>query len=259
MKKFFKFVGIFIILVIVAFAAAMYFTSSATTPVDNFFKSVKAGNYNEAQRYLSAEFKRNTSLAQLKKVFPYSKFKHYQDCSFLTREVNANGTGKLKGKIEFSDGSFIPVKVFLVKENGKWKINAIFVEKAGIINSSSIAQSRSPKELARETMAKLADAIYTGKFDNFYAYTSPQFQKSVSLKKLESVFSKFKSLPVDWSNIKTTTPIVTKKEITDKGVLRIIGYSPLNSNKIKKIEFQLEYFKNNGKYELVGVFIKPVK
>ncbi len=260
MKKLLKFMGIFIVIVIVAFGVAMFLTSDLKQTADNFFKSIKSGNYEQASKYLSTNFKQSTTMEQLKRAFPLSRFKNYKSCSFSTREVNADGTGKLKGKVEFTDGSSIIVEISLIKENDSWKIDNIQLPKSGIIHSQnsptkSVQKVNTPDfiVIVQETMQKLGKAISTGYYSDFYSYTAPQFQNSVSLEKLSNAFYPFKSIPIDWERVGTLTPVIEERKTLKNGVLKLVGYFP---SEPKKVGFDFEYFKNGEKWQVVGVFLK---
>jgi len=258
-KKLFKFLMILVVLGILAFALAMFFTKDLASTADSFFKSIKNGNYNEAEKYLSVNFKRATTMDQLRKAFPVSRFKNYKDCSFTTREANADGTGKLKGKINFEDGSAIPIEIALIKENGSWKIDHITLPRSGLITSPSrVVDAKKQNQddivvIVKETMSKLGNAIATGYYSNFYSYTAPQFQNSVNIEKLEKAFEPFKQVPIDWKSVGNLDPIIQKKEKENNGVLKVLGYFPTQP---KKVGFDFEYYKNNGKWQIVGVFLK---
>ncbi len=255
MKKFFKFLGIAFILVVIAIAAALFFTSDLTQTVDNFFNAIKNNNYTEAQNYLSRNFKSTTTVAEIKRAFPYSRFKHYSGYSFKNREVNADGTGTLKGSIKFSDGSILPIKIELVKENDEWKINHISLPRTGLTTGSQ-QQKSSPtqyKALVHKSISELVNAIQNNDYSNFYSDTSVEFKKSVSLEKTKRVFSRFKAVNINWNDIGSMSPVITSQETKDNGVLELKGYYP---TKPVHLGFRLEYVKNNGKYKIFGVFIK---
>ncbi len=260
MKKLLKFIGIVIVVGIVAFGVTMYFTSNLKQTADNFFNSIRAGNYEQASEYLSTNFKHNTTMEQLKRAFPFSRFKNYKSCSFSTRVVNADGTGKLKGKVEFTDGSSIMVEISFIKENDNWKIDYIKLSKSGIAQSQNrptngVHRVNTPDlvVIVQETMQKLGKAISTGYYSDFYAYTAPQFQNSVSLENLSKAFNPFKSAPVEWEKVGTLTPVIEERKTYKNGVLKLVGYFP---SKPKKVGFDFEYYKNGEKWQVVGVFLK---
>lgn len=256
MKKFFKFLGIVFILAVVAIAAVFYFTSDLSQTADDFFKSIKNNDYTKAQEYLSSNFKQNTPVDALKRAFPYARFKHYSGCSFSNREVNADGVGKLKGSIEFDDGSKLPVTIQLIKENDKWRINYIVLSPSGLSTSSPNNQpqkTESYPELVHKTMVELASAIKSNYYSNFYSSTSEEFRRSVTIDKLKAVFSRFSSVGINWDDIRNLRPVITRKEIENNGVLKILGYYPTTP---RHLEFDFEYLKNNGQYRIFGVFLR---
>ncbi len=259
MKKFFKFLGIVFILVVISIAAVLFFTSDMTQTVDNFFNSIKNNNYTEAQNYLSGNFKSTTTVAQIKRAFPYSRFKHYSGYSFKNREVSANGTGTLKGSIKFSDGSILPIKIELVKENDEWKINHISLPRVGLTTSSTPQPTNKPiryETMVHKTIVELVNAIQSNDYSKFYSDTSAEFKKSVSIDKTQRVFSRFRDVNINWGDIGSMSPVITSKEVKDNGILELKGYYP---TKPAHLGFRLEYVKNNGQYKIFGVFINIKK
>lgn len=255
MKKFFKFLGGFFLLVLIALGIGLYFTQDLTQTADNFFRAIKNNNYSQARQYTSAGFNQVTSIEGLKMAFPYERFKHYQECSFNSnREASADGTGKLKGSIKFDDGSMIPIEIELVKENDNWKIDHINLPKSGIQQQDRAKESLDVKSLVQQTMKQFAAAIQSGDYKNFYRSAAYQFRQSVPLEKLPKAFDQFKSL-IDWSLISQTNPVIQSKKIDNRGILKVSGYYPTSP----KIAFELEYFKNSGVWELLGIFIKPMQ
>jgi uncharacterized membrane protein len=249
MKKLFKFLIFLAVFFVIAIVAANYFTNDLSTTADNFFKAIKNNDYNKATQYLSEDFKRTTNLSQLKEVFPQSRFKNYESCSFLAKVANMDGTGKLKGKVKFSNGSAIPIKIYLVKENKKWKINHIILPRSGVSqteqqepNQPQLPQINYTK-LVKETMVKLGKAIATANYSDFYSYAASQFRQSVSLDKLQNSFNQFRQAPINWENVGNLDPIIQKKELQQNGIMKLIGYFPSHPY---KVGFDFEYYKNNN-------------
>ncbi len=258
MKKFLKFLGILFILVIIAIVAAFYFTSDLPQTADSFFEAIKSNDYVKAQEYLSENFKSTTPVSVLKRAFPYDRFKHYSGYSFKNREVTADGVGTLKGTLKFDDGSVMPIKISLIKENGEWKIDHISLAPSGISSNSSTTgaentTSVSYPDLVHRTVVDFVNAIQSNDYSNFYSSTSYQFKRSVSVDKLKNAFSKFSSVGINWGDIRNLKPVITKKEVQDNGILKLIGYYPTSP---KHLGFDFEYIKNNGQYKIIGVFLR---
>lgn len=257
MKKFFKFLGIAFVLFIIAFAAVLFFTSDLTQTVDDFFNAVKNNNYTRAEHYLSGNFKSTTTVEQLKRAFPHSRFKYYSGCSFKNREVDASGTGTLKGSIKFSDGSIMPIKIELIKENDEWKINHISLPRAGLTTGTAVKNTMGQHiTMVHKTIVELVNAILSRDYSKFYSETSTEFKQSVSKDKIKRVFGKFSSVNINWKDIGNMSPVITFQKVKNNGILEIKGYYP---TKPEHLGFRLEYVKNNGQYKIFGIFIKLEK
>ncbi|WP_025209134.1 DUF4878 domain-containing protein [Hippea sp. KM1] len=261
MKKLFKFLVFLLVLGAIAVAAAFFFTSSLPQTADDFFKAIKNNDYNKAAEYLSENFKSATPVYRLKAALPYERFKHYSGYSFNVREVNADGTGKLKGVLEFDDGSKLPITIRLIKENDQWKINYIKLPPSGLtVNQQSNNQPKAPKAsydaLVHKTMVGLVYAIMNDDYEGFYRSTSRQFQRSVALEKIKSVFSQFKGVNINWNDIPNMKPVIKSSKIKSNGVLKIVGYYPTQP---RHLGFDFEYLKNNGEYKVFGVFLRLEK
>ncbi|BBB32085.1 conserved hypothetical protein [Thermotomaculum hydrothermale] len=289
MKTFFAIIGalfvFFVVFVVGIFVAVSYFSSPLTSTADNFFTSIKNNNYQEAEKYLSENFKRITTIDEVKKAFPYDRFKYYTDCTFYTKEANADGTGKLEGKVNFYDGSFLKIKVDLIKENGDWKIDHIHLPQTGLsetqesnpinttnpnnsnqnntnqnnfsnteINTTQVNNSSLNEEyLVHTNMVKLVKAILSDDYTDFYNSTSPQFKQTVSIVRMQEAFKVFKQAKINWQDIKNMKPVITSKEKEEHGIISFKGYYPTTP---VHLGFNFEFINNNGEYQVFGVFLK---
>lgn len=111
--------------IVIIIGLAVYFTSGLTGPAREQLATLKAGNIDAAYNMTSAGFKDQTSLEEFKKyVDKQAILTHYKSFSFLERRVD-NGLGYLSGEIEDADGKKMKIEYQLVKEDGKWKIQAM--------------------------------------------------------------------------------------------------------------------------------------
>ena len=285
MKTFFKIIFILFILFVGFIAAVMYFTSPITLTAENFFYAIQNNNYREAGKYLSANFKKTTTVEQVKQAFPYERFKNFAGCSFTNRSVTADGTGMLEGKVEFKDGSFMKVKINLIKENGEWKIDHITVPKAGLTevdtngwgsseqnadnnranyqqpsNQNENSQSSqtqganlNEEQLVHSAMVSLVNAILSDDYNDFYNSTSTPFKNTVSLVRTQSAFRPFKNVKINWQDIKDMKPVITSREKEEQGIIKYLGYYPTSP---LKVYFNFEFYPENGEYKIFGAFLK---
>lgn len=124
LKRFYISLAIFAILGIVVFAVVFGVTNSLVVVADGFFAELSRGDYEAAYGYLSAEFHDNTSVAELQAFAQDSALAGYADAVWLDRSIYGDD-GYLDGEVETADGEYIPVEIFLLRENGSWKIYQI--------------------------------------------------------------------------------------------------------------------------------------
>lgn len=257
MKRLLKILGVLVFLGIIGFAVAMFFTSDLADVANNFFTAIKNGDYSKAQTYVSTDFKRVTPLSKLKSFFPYDKFKNYSGCSFSNRVKRADGTAELKGKITFADGSFLPVKITLIKEGGEWKINYISLPSAGVNKASDKAPNSASDtgytSLVKKTMAAVVNGILNNDYSNLYKLASDNFKAQVPQERLADVFKRFASVNINWSDIKYMEPVIKQKNVLENGILRLEGYYPTSP---KKVGFRFEYSKDDSNWKIEGVFLR---
>ncbi len=286
MKTFFKIVLVLFILFAGFIAAVMYFTSPISLTAENFFYAIQNNDYQKAGKYLSTNFKRTTTVEQVMKAFPHKRFKDFAGCSFNNRKVNADGTGMLEGKVNFTDGSFMKVKIDLVKENDEWKIDHITVPKAGLTevdangwgsseqnadnnranyqqpsNQNENTQGSKPsqnanlnaEQLVHSSMVSLVNAILTDDYTDFYNSTSTPFKNTVSLVKTQTAFRPFRNVKINWQDIKDMKPVITNREKEDHGIIKYEGYY---NTAPKPLYFNFEFYPENGEYKIFGAFLK---
>ena len=275
MKTFFKIILILFILFAGFIGVVMYFTSPISLTAENFFSAIQNNDYQAAGKYLSSNFKRTTTVAEVKKAFPYERFKNFTGCSFNSRKVNADGTGMLEGKVNFKDGSFMKVKIDLIKENNEWKIDHISVPTAGLTevdnngwgSADNNANNQQPlnqttnnqgttldeTQLVHSTMMSLVNAILTDDYNDFYNSTSTPFKNTVSLVKTQSAFRPFRNVKINWQEMKDMKPVITRREKEENGIIKFEGYYNTSP---KPLHFNFEFYPENGGYKIFGAFLK---
>jgi hypothetical protein len=260
-KTIFKFIVYFVILAIIFIIFTVYFTNDAVSNVDEFFNAIKNNNYQKASEHLSIEFKNKVDITRLKTIFPYSEFRNYKECSCIKREYNSttdntNNTkkerlSKIAGIIEFENNKKLPIQFTFIKENEEWKINDI---KFPILKNTIFPNNAT--HLVKESMLKLAKAIRTNDYREFYNYIGPQIRIKASLNDIKNIFMKFKKTPINWKELKNSEPVIEQKEMSKNGVVKFVGYFPVENH---KIGFIFEYYKNYEEWKLVGLSIKIIE
>lgn len=129
--KVMKIILIVLLCIIGVIAAAFYFTSGLTDAARDQLNTIKAGDIKAAYNMTSKAFQNATSFAEFESLVEKTPvLKNYEDATFTERSVE-NGTGHLKGSIKATDGSQMLIEYQLVKEDGKWKVQAFKLSAAG--------------------------------------------------------------------------------------------------------------------------------
>lgn len=106
-------------------AAAFYFTSGLTEPVDRQIAALQKGDLQAAYEETSVAFKESTSFEDFTRFVQSNPIlTKISGHTFSSRKID-NGIGYLSGKLTTEGGGVQPVAYRLVKENDTWKILSI--------------------------------------------------------------------------------------------------------------------------------------
>ncbi len=123
-KPFLVIVSVCAAIGIVAFVGALGMTSNLVTVTDAFLCELSQGDYDAAYGHLSREFTGDTSVEELQVFAQESALADYSEATWWQRSVEGD-EGFLDGEIETEGGEFIPVTIWLLKEDDSWKIYQI--------------------------------------------------------------------------------------------------------------------------------------
>ncbi len=123
--------------VIAAAAAAggLSLTHGLADTAEGFFLAVQVNDMEKARGYLSEEFSAATSPPALDKFLDEASLKQYKSASWSKRAI-VNSRGELEGVITTATGSSVPVRIYLVKEHGSWKIYSIQKPAPGLLKGT---------------------------------------------------------------------------------------------------------------------------
>ena len=139
--------GILVAIVLIVFLA-LFFTRGLPDAAREQLSAIKSGDTAVAYSMTSKAFQQESSMDDFKKfIDKYPVLHDYKDITFTERKIE-NGLGYLNGTIEGTDGSKMQIEYQLVKENDKWKIQAIRISDVGL--SSSAEDTQSPFQAAND-------------------------------------------------------------------------------------------------------------
>jgi len=121
-----------VVIFIVIFGLTFIFTGAILSGIGNTGKdelaALRQGKIEEAYSYTSTPFQNTVNLATFKKfVSQFPQWRDSVDSTFTDIEYK-NDYATINGTLDMKDGSAVPMQMVLIKEDGKWKINAINIE-----------------------------------------------------------------------------------------------------------------------------------
>lgn len=257
MKKLLIGVSVVAVLVAVILVVVFQMTSGIVDVADNFFAAAAEQDYETAYTFLSSDFKAATSMDELERFLAQSAVGDYIKGHWNSRSVSG-GQGELEGEIETGDGGSVPIKLTLVKEEGKWKILSIQKSSAGLIESenggATIPDQRRLTMLTDESMHDFALAVNAGDFGGFHSNISALWRSQISKEELFDIFKSFSEQEVDLTVLEGITPVFSEEPyIDDNGVLRLVGYYPTQPS---VTNFRLSYLYEHPEWKLAGINVR---
>ena len=131
MKRWMKIVLGVVVVIVLAVAGGLYFTSGIVDTANDFFKAVQQKDMVKARGYLAEELKASADERTLAAFLARNALTSVKDTSCSSREVSG-GKGELTGTVTTESGGTVPLKLIFVKEKDVWKIYAIQKPAAGL-------------------------------------------------------------------------------------------------------------------------------
>lgn len=121
-----------VVIIAAIIGAAFYFTQGIANAANDQLLNIKAGNIDKAYSMTTKAFQNETSLEQFKAlVNQFPVLNDFKEVTFWERKVE-NNTGYLSGTIESNSGAKMKLEFQLIKEDGKWKIQAMRLSEVGM-------------------------------------------------------------------------------------------------------------------------------
>ena len=274
-----KILGGFIALIVIVVGLVFWATSGMTEVADNFFKEVKAKQYDKAYAMLSEDFKRATSEKQMIAFLEGSGLTEYKSSSWGNRSFEGE-KGKLEGSITTESGGAVPLTINFVKAaDGTWQIYSIAKPEAGtrIEKSNSTTQKADQKSelttksttnnkkpnnsaasdeqqylsMVKNTIHQFAVSINQKNMAELRDHTAKLFRDQVGLDKFNQAFASFMQMGIDFTALDPMEPhLSSQPRIDENGGLHLEGYYETTP---KRFHFALVYVQEEGKWKLVDI------
>jgi len=260
-------IGLGIVLVVAGtiIFVAFRLTGGLTRPAEEFFTLIRDGRAKDAYLSASREFQASASEEVFSTFLKESAIAGYESASWSSRSVS-NNIGELEGSIKTRAGGLIPIKIKLVKEDGRWKIHAIEKAAAGLVETPGETEppgtpSREaglPPEgelmaMAGASIQLLARAINAKDFSEFHQATAKVWQDQVTPEALMESFKSYIEQGADLTFMKDMTPEFQEKpSIDENGILVLKGTYPTRPS---VLSFTIKYIRQDSEWKLVGIFV----
>ncbi len=146
--KYWLFASVGCLLFLVLAAAITFFfyyvfkaTADPLKVVNQQLEAVRAGDLDKAYSYCSIGFKQTTNYESFRNfISSYPQMKTSREFTSLNRDIS-NGTAKLKGNLNGTDGSTTAAEYHLVREARNWRIQYIDLGSAGATQQNAPVQT----------------------------------------------------------------------------------------------------------------------
>jgi hypothetical protein len=260
-------IGLVIVLVVIGAIILFVFTLTGGLPrsADQFFTLIREGKAKDAYLSGSREFQASASEEDFAAFLKSSTIADYESASWSSRSISGK-IGELEGSIKTRSGGVVPIKLRLIKEDGKWKIHAIEKAAAGLVKTptetaSKESTSKEPtvpsgddlKAMTNASMLLLARAINTKNFSELYNASAKVWQSQTTAEALKESFIKYTEQNVDLTFVEGMSPEFKEKpSIDNNGILILKGSYPARP---APLNFTVKYIREESEWKLVGIFI----
>ncbi len=237
-----------------------WLTGDISKAGDDFFVAAANDDMDSVYALLSSDFQATTSKEKLRAYLKENGLNDVTDTSWSSRSISGS-TGSLEGSLTTAKGDEIPIMLKLVNSDAGWKIQSVTKEQAGF--RSDVSQSSGPPlpsrderiALTRLTTSDFVDGMLAPTMEGFYETFSSEFQREITLDKLEEGFSGFKGKQ-ELKVFKGKTPMFKQTgKIDEEGILRIEGFYKISPT---RLNFIYEYTFVGTEWKLLGLNVKAV-
>ena len=186
------------------------------------------------------------------------------------RTLELSNRSRIRGTLIDLGGQDVKFTVDVVREEGKWKINA-FVDddRANVGPGAWFKQIPFRDDLNRltgETIAIFRESIEAGSMGAFYNYMSDSFTIGITLERIQTAYQPYIDADVDLTGIETLTPVylelptfedvglgVDEEDFTTiEDVMILQGFYPVEP---KPVPFKLSYVYEHPEWKLFQFLI----
>ena len=263
MKRWMKIVLGVVVVIVLAVAGGLYFTSGIVDTANDFFKAVQQKDMVKARGYLAEELKASADERTLAAFLARNALTSVKDTSWSSREVSG-GKGELTGTVTTETGGTVPLKLIFVKEKDAWKIYAIQKPAAGLQTdkpSSTAAAAIATIPGKAEQIALIKQSTYNfvasatmKDMGHFRSTVSNLWQQQFTTEQLNQSYKAVMDSGANWLALNNLDPILTSEASVDgNGVLVLNAYYPTTPTRVHVVQ---KFVNEGGAWKLIGFHLQ---
>lgn len=210
-----KVFGALIVIIAAIIALVLWLTSDLVDAGNSFFAKLREGDQKGAYELTTPGFRQSASPERFAAFVKQYQFEKAQAPSWSNRSIQGSGDnarGTLKGSLKDGGGNTQTLEVRLSKVQGKWRVQHVDVEIAGLQGGqASSADKRIPGEsdlvrLVHESNLIFARAARERSMQAFHAHIAERFRAKYGVADLDKAFAAMMNPDVNLVAIENFTP-----------------------------------------------------
>jgi hypothetical protein len=171
--------------------------------------------------------------------------------------------GRVEGEVTTRNGSPLKQELVFFRKGRKWELHIVREppdSTARLLLEEAMASQPAPegmRELAAETIGRLADALESGDFGIFHRDMAPQLREGLTPEALAESFAWLAEpeLELDWKALRGAAPVLEGKPVVDpEGRLALAGHVEAGG---KRVGFQMDFVYETPMWMLTAIRIRP--
>lgn len=256
MKTIQKVISGVLVVVVLGLAAVSCSTEEGPTKIaDGFLAAAREGDMPKAYSYLSEDFQKIASQADLAAFMERQGLTDFESASWTSPSIDGD-QGVLNGTLSRKSGGAVPLTLELVKGGQGWKINAL--EKP---DTGGEAEAPSPGTLSGDDLIRLvrqstlafAQAVNAKSMSGLYQTISDTWRSQTSPEALDGFFKGFYDSGLDLTLLANMNPVFdVAPSLGGDGVLEVSGHYPTSPS---RVYFHYRYVYEGPDWKLLGLTV----
>ncbi len=227
--------------------------SGPSAAAEAFLAQVTRGEVDAAYGTTAAEFQRDTSLFQFRRIVRRTGLDAYVSAVWSKQDVNG-AQAELSGAVRSSSGQTVPVQLQLVKEGDAWRVLGFSI--TGVKTAPDPPTRQEVFALVDKVMSAFVDAVQIRDFTAFHRGISRAWQQEVTPRQFKDSFTQFYDDQLDLSPLGTMTPTLDPPPaLGSDNAMTVEGEYPTTPS---KVHFVLRFADEDGEWKLVGMKVELV-